>query len=127
MFWKKKKPQTDSIQYASDNLREAFRYLFKKDQGFLIDFKTKKVRVLNIGAGGIAFKNKGFQEFDFDLVKFTLDIPDFKGDPSFSAKIKILNIDQNNICHSIFEHCTKNQLELIHKYVLEMQKNDLAH
>ncbi len=127
MFWKKKKSETDIISYESDNRRESFRYHFRNCKGFQIDFKEKKVWVLNIGAGGMAFPNKGFDKLDVDFVRFTLDIPNFNGDSAFSAKIRILTIDKNNICHSIFEECPLEHYELIHKYVLEMQKNDLAH
>jgi len=127
LFWKKKESKTDIISYESDNLRESFRYNFKNGQGFQIEFKEKKVRVLNIGAGGLAFPNNGFKKSDIDFVQFTLDIPNFKGDSTFSAKLKILAIDKNNICHSTFEQCPVENHELIHKYVLEMQKNDLAH
>lgn len=127
MFWKKKKPVTDVINDKSSDQRESYRYHFKKGQGFQIEFKKKKVWVLNISAGGMAFSNKGFQQFDFDFIKFSLDIPNFKGDPTFFAGLRILKIDQNKLCHCIFEQCSLEQHELIHKYVLEMQKNDLTH
>jgi len=89
--------------------------------------KEKKVKILNICADGLAFENMGFRQFDHDAIKFTLDIPNFKGDSTFSVGLKILTIDKNNICHSIFEQCSLEQHELIHKYVLELQKDDLAH
>ena len=128
MFWKKKKPVTDTIEYSSDNLRAAYRYPFKKGRELLIKFKGQTVQVHNIGAGGIAFTNKGFKISDVDRVRFTLDIPDIKGNSTvFSADLRILSIDGNNICHSVFEHCPAERSELIHKYVLEQQKNDLAH
>jgi hypothetical protein len=127
LFWKKKQSETDTISYESKNQRNAFRYHFKNGQGFHIRFKEKKVWVLDICAGGLAFDNKGFQQFDHDAVTFRLDIPNFKGDATFFAGLRILNIDENDICHSIFEQCSLEQYELIHKYVLEMQKNDLAH
>ena len=127
MFWKKKQPLTDTIRYESKNRRETYRHHFAKDQGFWIEFKGVKIRVLNISADGLAFENKGFKQFDMDLVRFTLDIPNFKGDAAFASRLKILKIDENNICRSIFEDCPIEQHELIHKYVLEMQKDDLTH
>lgn len=127
MFWKKMEPVTDTIISDSNDQRKSYRYHFKNGQGFSIEFKKKKVCVLNISAGGIAFNNKGFHQFDFDHIKFTLDIPNFKGDSTFFAGLRILKIDKNDICHSLFEQCPLEQHELIHKYVLEMQKHDLAH
>lgn len=127
MFWKKKKPHTDEFSSDSTDQRESFRYHFKDGQGFQVEFNGKKVWVLNISAGGISFKNKGFEQFDFDQVKISLDIPDFIGDTTFSAGVRILRVDEQGICHCIFEQCSLEQHELIHKYVLEKQKNDLAH
>ena len=127
MFWKKKKPVTDTIVPDSDDQRESYRYEFEEGQGFEMIFQGKTVTVLNISAGGLAFKNSGFKQFDTDFVKFTLDIPNFTGNTDFYAGLRILNISENDICHCIFEQCSLDQHELIHKYVLEMQKNDLAH
>ncbi len=127
MFWKKKKKETDSISYDSANKRTAYRYDFKKGQELQVEFKEKEVLICNISAGGIAFENNGFKPFDFGFIKFCLDIPNFNGDSNFFAGLRILKISENNICHCLFEQCSLEQHELLHKYVLEMQKNDLAH
>ena len=127
MFWKKKKPVTDTIIYESDDKRQAYRYEFKPEQQLEVEFKGRTVRVINISAGGMAFKNNGFQQFDADFIKFDLDIPNFSGNTTFFAGLRILKISENDTCHCIFEQCSLDQHELIHKYVLEMQKNDLAH
>ncbi len=128
LFWKKKKPATEIIRYDSeDDLRHAFRYHFKEGRGFAVTFKGKEVLVLNIGAGGLAFENMGFQPQDKDIVQFTLDVHNYRGITSFSAGLRILTIDGKSVCHCVFENCPPEQYELLHKYVLEMQKNDLAH
>jgi hypothetical protein len=127
LFWKKKKPETDTIIHESTDQRQTYRYTFKKEDAITIVFLQKQVRVINISAGGMAFNNDGFKPFDFDFIKFTLDIPDFTGDATFFAGLRILKINSGDICHCIFEQCSLDQHELIHKYVLEMQKNDLAH
>ena len=126
MFWKKTKPATDNIIHESEDKRTSFRYQFKDDQGIEIQFKTKRVRLLNISAGGMAFKNNGFKQFDYDFIKFTLEIPNFNGDNTFFAGLRILTISPEEICHCIFEQCSLDQHELIHRFVLEMQKNDFA-
>ena len=127
MFWKKKKPETEIIHHDSDELRNTFRYHFKKGRGFTIRFKEKDITILDISAGGLSFKNQGFQPYDADTIQLALDIPNYIGNPSFSAGLRILTIDEDHLCHCIFEQCSLEQYELIHKYVLEMQKNDLAH
>ncbi len=127
MFWKKKKPETEAIIHDSEDQRSAYRYEFRKNETIEIVFLEKRVPVLNISAGGMAFKNNGFKQFDFDFVKFTLDIPNFTGDNTFFAGLRILKISNELTCHCIFEQCSLDQHELIHKYVLEIQKNDLTH
>mgnify|MGYP002725630250 CR=1 FL=1 len=127
MFWKKKKPETDEIIHSSEDQRVTYRYHFKNGQGFKIKFKEKVVTIINISAGGLSFINNDFQQFDFDSIKFTIDIPNFRGESTFSAGLRILRIDKDEVCHCIFEQCQLEQYELIHKYVLEMQKNDLTH
>lgn len=127
MFWKKKGPITDAIKGVSPDKRESFRYSFKTDRALEITFKGKKVGVINISSGGISFGNADFRPLDFDHIRLRLDIPHFTGNTSFSAGLRILKIDEDNICHCIFEQCSLEQHELLHKYVLEMQKHDLAH
>lgn len=127
MFWKKKKPTRDIISHPSEDKRSSYRYKFRESHGFVIRFLEADIRVIDISAGGLAFENKGFSQFDFDFIKFKLDIPGFSGDSTFFAGLRILKIDKNDICHCIFEQCSIEQHELIHKYVLEMQKNDLTH
>ena len=127
MFCKRKKPETEPIIHDTEDQRQTYRYEFKPGEAIEITFMEKTVTALDISAGGIAFENRGFNPMDFDFVKFTLDIPNFNGDNTFFAGLRILKISEENICHCIFEQCSLDQHELIHKYVLEMQKNDLAH
>jgi len=127
LFWKKEKPKTDTIIIESEDQRESYRYYFKNEKGFYITFKEKKVLTLDISAGGMSFKNNGFQQFDFDFIKFKLYIPNFNGDPTIYAGLRVLKIDPNDICHCIFEQCSLEQHELLHRYVLEMQKNDFTY
>ena len=127
MFWKKKTPETEITLHNPDELRHAFRYHFKEGHGFAIRFKGKEVILLDIGADGLSFKNHGFHPQDGDTIQFTLDIPNYRGNNLFRAELKILTIDDNSICHCIFEQCSLELHELLHKYVLEMQKHDLAH
>ncbi len=109
----------------SADQREAFRYVFKGDSHLSMIFKEKSVQILDISAGGIAFKGEGFRRYDADQISLFLDIPNYRGDATFSARLRILNITDNGICHCIFENCTIEKYEMIHKYVLEMQKNEI--
>ena len=97
MFWKKKKPETDIIRYDSDDLRHAFRYHFKEGRGFLVTFKGKEVLVLNISAMGLAFENQGFQPDDADTVRFSLEVPHYRGNTLICSVLRILTIDEESV------------------------------
>ncbi|MCP4023950.1 MAG: hypothetical protein GY729_19060, partial [Desulfobacteraceae bacterium] len=43
---------------------------------------------------------------------------------TFCADLRILTIDDDNHCHCLFENCNLADYELVHQYVLEMQKKD---
>lgn len=108
-----------------DDQRASFRYIFKKSDRPTMVFKGKTVTVYDISAGGLAFENQGFSKYDADHITLDLDMPNFHGDSVLSARVRILNLTTNRICHSIFENCSVDEYEMIHKYVLEMQKKDL--
>lgn len=135
MFSKKKKTSEPDVILV-DNMvgdmdpdgreqRDAFRYIFAPDKRLPMTFKEKNVEVFDISAGGLAFKNRGFKQYDADKVVLMFDMPNHNRGSVFSAKIRILHISSNHLCHCIFENCTVGEYEIIHKYVLEMQKQDL--
>ena len=109
----------------TENQREAFRYVFKGNRHLPMDFKETPVKVLDISAGGMAFKNEGFKQYDVDQITLFLNLPNYAGNGKFTAQLRILNINDQGTCHCIFENCTIEEYEMIHKYVLEMQKMDL--
>ncbi len=120
------KPITDTPDpLEAKEQREAFRYSFKGEFHLSMDFKRKPVQVINISAGGMAFKNEGFTQYDVDQINFLLDIPNYRGENIFTAQLRILDISDQGICHGIFENCTIQDYEIIHKYVLEMQKKEM--
>ncbi len=110
---------------GTEDQREAFRYVFKENRHLPMDFKQKAVKVLDLSAGGMAFKNEGFIQYDVDQITFLLNLPNSVGNLKFTAQLRILNINNKGICHCIFENCTIEEYEMIHKFVFEMQKMDL--
>ncbi len=120
----KNKLQTDSGLDEESERRQTFRYFFKEGDGPKIQFKGKDIIVLDISAGGIQFKNKGFTLLETGSVQFDLDFSNDKGDTNFKADLRILEIDENNICHCLFENCTLEYHELVYKYVMTKQETD---
>ena len=126
MFWKKKTSDSPAI-IEYDDQREAFRYVFQPEDRLSMVFKGKSVSVLDISAGGMAFTDQGFEKYDTDTISLDLDIPNYRGETRLSAQVRILHLTREGICHSIFESCGVDEYERIHKYVLEMQKQDLRY
>jgi len=108
-----------------DDQRAAFRYVFKEKDRPTLVFKGKTVRIYDISAGGVAFENKGFSKYDADGICLNMDMPNFHGNPVLSVQVRILHLTASQICHGIFENCSVDEYEMIHKYVLEMQKKDI--
>lgn len=128
MFWKKKKIIDACVEETSyEDQRSAFRYVFKKGRQLSMTFKNNTVQILDLSAGGMAFTNMEFEKYDLDRVSLKLDIPNYFKDPILTADVRILSITKSNICHCIFENCTLEEYEMIHKYVLEMQKQDMTY
>jgi len=132
LFWKKAKPGSEPLPAPdildtrdSENQREAFRYAFEEKERISVRFLGETVWVLDISAGGISFFNKGFSKYDADRIHLDLDIPNYRGSTAFSALVRILFISRDQVCHCIFENCTIEQYEMLHKYVLELQKKKL--
>ncbi len=125
MFWKKKKASETPVIAEPSNSREAFRYTFKRPDAPVIVFKGRQLPLINISASGLAFENYQFSESDTDTVELNLEIPNFNGDPGIRPRVRILTIDKQGVCHCIFENNSPEQEEIIHKYLLEMQKKDL--
>ncbi|WDP88218.1 MAG: PilZ domain-containing protein [Desulfobacter sp.] len=126
----KKKKTAKEPPILTDDLgihdkRDAYRYIFPESQRLAMSFKGKTVALLDISAGGLAFENQGFSQYDADRITLSLDMPNFTGDPRFTAWTRILHITANNVCHCIFEDCRVDEYEVVHKFVLEMQKRDL--
>ena len=126
MFLKKKK--TDNaplVSFDREDQRESFRYIFSGDIELSGSFKGKDVRILNISAGGLAFQNQGFKQYDADIMSLDLTMPNYNKNPKFNVKTRVLHLTASDVCHCIFENCTLEDYEIVHKYVLEMQKQEL--
>lgn len=132
MFWKKPKPKSEPVPATDildpldpENQREAFRYVFSDQECITLQFLGRTVTVMDISARGMAFTDQGFSQYDADHIQMDLDIPNYRGNTFFSARARILFISRDRICHCIFENCTIEQYEMLHKYVLELQKKRL--
>ncbi len=125
MFWKKQRTSFDIIVPGSDTKRRAFRFTPGAGKFLDIFFMGKKVRILNISAGGISFKNKGFKENDADVIEIDMGDCARKHNPVISLRTRILSIDENDICHTEFDALSDDEEDILHCFVYELQKEQL--
>ena len=113
------------IIYETDNKREAFRYNPTPPNTLAIDFLGKSIDLIDISAGGVSFKDRGFAKGEGDKISLDLREPDLKRSRIISIAIKILDIDAREICHCIFENPSEDQVEEIHRFLLIKQKKEI--
>ena len=118
MFWKRKRNDSEMFSYKTDDRRTFFRVCPSEEEPMVFQFGEKKVRVINISAGGLSFNNNDFSVKETHPVDFDLPGQDSK----ISTVLEIVGIDQKNICHCRFKGIEEDAVEEIHQYVLIRQK-----
>ena len=82
-----------------------------------IDFDGKTLRLKNIGAVGVAFPNDGFQVGDTQVIDLALP----GESEALSAKVEIVDIDEDDVCHCTFVGLEQESVNAIHRYMLRVQ------
>ena len=118
MFWKRKQTDSEIFSLTLNDRRSSYRVSPSANAPIVFDIKGHKARVVNISAGGLAFKCKHFNDGDSLAVEFLL--PDL--DVSVAPILEIKKIDNQNICHCSFKEIGEDEVEAIHQYVLQRQK-----
>lgn len=119
MFWKRKQTDSEIFSYEINDRRSSYRVSPSASAPIVFELNGEKVRVVNISAGGLAFKSKNFNDGDSLAVEFLL--PDL--DVSIASILEIKKIDKQNICHCQFKEIGEEEVETIHQYVLQRQKD----
>ena len=125
MFWKKKKTPTEKFTHESSNKRGAFRFEFNQEISLEIKFKDKKFSINNISATGMSFKNNGLAVDDNGISKLLFKFSNLKSHVLIELEMQIIKIDKKNICHGIYKNISEDSKEMIHKYILEKEKEKI--
>ncbi len=125
MFWKKRQPHTDRLIHETPDKRDAYRYPFALARRPVIEFRNKRVELIDISAGGVSFKDPGFKAADRDRITLHLEDEEIRFKYTLCIVIKILSIDRHKICHCVFETLDGEQTEAVHRFLLLKQKKDL--
>lgn len=121
MYWKKKTSDRRLFTYKTDNRRESFRLSPPEDEPVTFRFGEKKHRVIDIGAGGLSFRNSNFSEGDSGLITFSLP----GQGTTISTTLEIQRICEKGVCHCNFTEIEEDAVEKIHQYLLAVQKEIL--
>ncbi len=118
MFWKEKQNNSEMFSFESNDRRSSYRVFPHANAPIVFEFGGEKVQVVNIGAGGLAFKNKGFKSGDTQTIELLLPYQNV----TLAPILKINTIDDQNVSHCQFREIGEDEVEAIHKYVLKRQK-----
>ncbi len=118
MFWKEKQNNSDVFSLESNDRRLAYRVPLPANAPIVFEFGGEKVPAINIGAGGLAFKNKGFKSGDIQTIELLLPYQHV----TLAPVLEIKTIDDQNVCHCKFREIGEDEVEVIHHYVLKRQK-----
>jgi hypothetical protein len=118
LFWKEKQDNSEMFFFESNDRRLAYRVRPPANVPIFFEFGGEKVQVVNIGAGGLAFKNKGFKSGDTQAIELPLPYHNITVMPI----LEINTIDDQDVCHCQFSEIGEDEIEAMHQYVLIRQK-----
>lgn len=119
LFWKKKNKEEKKLK-APKEARQAYRVAPDPEKPLFLNMGGTSLEIIEISSGGLAFKNQGFQAGSTHMIDFVLPTGG-----SINARIKILRIDEENICRCNFTNLDMASEDSLHRYVLVRQKEDL--
>ena len=100
--------------------RSTYRLVLSEDEAVLCKIGEREVKLLDLSAGGLSFKNIGLALGESFAVQFSL--PGM--DRVVSAVVEVQNIeitktDQQQICHCRLKEIGAEDREAIHQYILK--------
>ena len=119
MFWKKKNKKEEKLK-APDEARQAYRVAPDSENPLFLNMEGNSLEIVEISSGGLAFKNQGLKAGSTYMIDFVL--PTGGG---IRTRIKILRIDEEDICRCNFIDLNVESEDSLHRYVLVRQKDDL--
>ena len=118
MFWQKKKVDVDLP--GDDDHREAFRVRPVDDRPIILKIAGYTFYVVNISGTGCCIRSNGFKE-GAEAVG-TLTFP--SEDVVFPVSVRVIS-RQRDLCRFEFSKISPAAQNIIHAYVLDIQKNKL--
>ena len=116
MFWKNKKSERPYLRLKTEDRRSAVRV--NPCNQLSMEVEGRVVPVMDISAGGIAFSMDG--TVPNDQVSASLNLAMFNR--TVDVTIKVVSVENKDICHGYFLSLTAEEQEILHCYILEIQK-----
>tara|TARA_B100001123_G_C15175029_1_gene972986 strand:- start:691 stop:1086 length:396 start_codon:yes stop_codon:yes gene_type:complete len=124
LFWKKKNKDKDEgkLFKAPPADRGAFRVYPSKENPVKLKVGETDLTASDISAGGISFDNNNFKLGA--TYPMELNLP--KGKGTFNLQTEVLKIDDQNVCRCKILGLSPEQEDVIHSYILDRQKEEIA-
>ena len=105
---------------APEEARQAYRIAPDPENPLFLNLEGNSLEIVEISSGGLAFKNQGLKENSSYMIDFVLPTGGI-----IKTRVKILRIDEENICRCNFLDLDVHSEDALHRYVLVRQKDDL--
>ena len=103
-----------------EEARQAYRVAPDSENPVFLNLEGNSLEILEISSGGLAFKNQGLKAGSAYTIDFVLPTGGI-----IKTRIKILRIDEEDICRCHFINLDVKSEDSLHRYVLVRQKDDL--
>ena len=119
MFWKKKSKQENKLK-APEEARQAYRVAPDPENPLFLNLEGNSLEIVELSSSGLAFKNQGLKAGSAHMVDFVLPTGGI-----IKTRVKILRINEEDICRCNFINLDVKYEDSLHRYVLVRQKDDL--
>lgn len=105
---------------APEEARQAYRVEPDSENPLFLNLEGISLEIVEISSGGLAFKNQGLKAGSAHMIDFVLPTGGI-----IKTRIKILRVDEEDICRCNFINLDVESEDALHRYVLVRQKDDL--
>ncbi len=120
MFWSKKKKVDIELEQRHEDSRQAFRVAPDRAKPIILTLRGSTFHALNISADGVAFRSHNFPEGS--IISGTMRLP--SEDKMFPMTIQVVSKNRD-LCRCQFTQIHEEAQNLLHSYILELQKNKI--
>ena len=120
MFWSKKKKVDIELEQRFEDARESFRIAPDRAKPIILTLRGSTFHALNISADGVAFRSHNFSEGA--VIPGTIRLP--SEDRMFPMVLQVVS-KSRDLCRCRFTEIHEEAQNLLHSYILELQKNKI--